>query len=166
MHKKWVIRAIILTLFPTICPLLAIAETQPVDLAISGGMASYTWKENTAVGNPKESGAIWTIDGNIGAAPFGKAPQLRLGGDAQVFFGRVDYDTFIQTTGTPVNTDTDYFGLKFEGGAGWTHLEATVYWQATRFGKSNEVVSSGCPTGCLQPKSDQDVVGIKVGFVF
>ena len=240
------------------------AESQPIDLAISGGVAYYTWKENTSVGTPKESGAIWTIDGSIGAAPFEKLPDLRLHGDAQLFFGRVGYDTFIQGTGTPVNTDTDYFGLKFEGGAGWrityretsvepflglayriwwrdilttsvatgylewyrtlygrigiqakhtlkkgitlyttfsldpmlwaeekvylgetltfengrqagweieggarwNHLEATGYWQATRFGESNVVISPGCPNGCIQPKSDQDIIGFKVGYLF
>jgi len=55
-------------------------------------------------------------------------------------------------------------GWTIEGGAHWNYFEALAYWQATRLGKSNEVSCSGII--CFQPKSFQDVIGFKVGYLF
>jgi hypothetical protein len=51
-------------------------------------------------------------------------------------------------------------GWTIEGRILWRHLEAKGYWQATRFGTSNQV------SGLSQPKSDQDMVGFQIGYRF
>jgi hypothetical protein len=51
-------------------------------------------------------------------------------------------------------------GLRMEGG------EVGVFWQGVRLGESNVVPCSFSLVGCLQPKSDQDIIGVKFGMTF
>ncbi|GEM_PF-2980749 len=51
-------------------------------------------------------------------------------------------------------------GWEVEAGTRIKQVNFDVYWQATRLEKSNVV---GC---CFQPKSDQDIIGIKFGYLF
>jgi hypothetical protein len=107
---------------------LAPPVSYPLELGVDLDLAYHSWREHTSLGNLKESGGIWTVGGFIGGNFFGRIPALRLQGDAELFFGRVDYDTKT-TTGIPSNTESAYLGVKAEGSAGWlfdygrTHLE-------------------------------------------
>lgn len=51
-------------------------------------------------------------------------------------------------------------GWEIEAGARFRKINIATYWQATRFGKSDVV------SGFLQPKSNQDIIGIKFGYLF
>jgi len=43
-------------------------------------------------------------------------------------------------------------------------VDASLFWQATRFGESNVVACGlGGSGGCLQPESDQNIIGLKIG---
>jgi hypothetical protein len=55
-------------------------------------------------------------------------------------------------------------GWSVQTGIQLNHLEVVAYWQATRLGKSHSV-SCGSTT-CFQPKSSQDVIGFKLGYLF
>jgi hypothetical protein len=57
-------------------------------------------------------------------------------------------------------------GWTIELGVGDGSLDGTVYWRATRLGKSNAVSCLGGTSLCSQPESDQDIIGMKLGFVF
>jgi hypothetical protein len=57
-------------------------------------------------------------------------------------------------------------GWTIESGLQWRSLKATAYWQATRLGKSNEVSCQGGASICFQPKSIQDIIGFKLGYLF
>ena len=58
-------------------------------------------------------------------------------------------------------------GWTVEAGIRAGTAEVGLYWQATRFGQSNFVA---CPVPpyfrCAQPKSHQDIVGLKIGTRF
>jgi len=60
-------------------------------------------------------------------------------------------------------------GWTIEAGVRAPTVDVTAYWQAVRFGESNWV---GCFRGatparnCFQPRSEQDVFGVKVGVAF
>ena len=85
-------------------------------------------------------------------------------------------------SGDPVlwaREDIDFNGdetLHVENGKrlGWTIetglrtrvIEVGVYWQAMRLGQSTVDVSSIIPNCCLQPESDQDIIGVKVAVPF
>jgi hypothetical protein len=51
-------------------------------------------------------------------------------------------------------------GLRMGGG------DVGIFWQSVRLGESNVVPCSLSPFGCLQPKSDQDIVGVKATIMF
>jgi hypothetical protein len=51
-------------------------------------------------------------------------------------------------------------GWEFEAGGRFQKISATAYWQATRLGESDVV------SGYSQPKSDQDIIGLKLGYLF
>jgi hypothetical protein len=57
-------------------------------------------------------------------------------------------------------------GWTVEFGVRGPTMDGTVYWRATRLGESNAVSCSGGTARCLQPESQQDVIGVNVGFVF
>jgi hypothetical protein len=73
-------------------------------------------------------------------------------------------------------TDATGEALYVENGlnTGWTvelglrqrHAIVGLFWQAVRFGESNVVPCSLSVTGCLQPKSDQDIIGLKAGVTY
>ncbi len=78
---------------------------------------SFTWKEYDDSGSRllKESGPIYAVGVSVG--PDTAAP-LVLGGRAELFGGTVGYDGQTQS-GTAVETDTNYAGLKAEADLGW-----------------------------------------------
>jgi hypothetical protein len=51
-------------------------------------------------------------------------------------------------------------GWEIEAGARFRTVNIAAYWQATRLGKSDVV------SGFFQPKSDQDIIGLKFGYLF
>ncbi len=51
-------------------------------------------------------------------------------------------------------------GWEIESGARFRKVNIAAYWQATRFGESDVV------SGFFQPKSDQDIIGVKFEFLF
>lgn len=57
-------------------------------------------------------------------------------------------------------------GWTLEVGLQFLTLDLGLYWRATRLGESNIVSCNVSASGCLQPRSDQDLIGLKVGWVF
>lgn len=83
---------------------------------------NFTWKEFDDTGKQllKESGPIYGL-GYSGKSDINTS--LTGKGRWEMFGGVVDYDG--QTTaGTPVKTDTGYFGMKVEGDLGWKFMVA------------------------------------------
>ncbi len=76
---------------------------------------SFTWKEFTN-GNEllEESGPIYAL----GGMAMLENNSLTFRARGELFAGSITYDGQTQG-GTPVETDTDYVGLKLEGDAGW-----------------------------------------------
>jgi hypothetical protein len=86
---------------------------------------SFTWKEFAESGEQrlKESGPIYGIGASAKSSIAG---SLTLKGKAELFGGSVDFDG--QTlTGTSVETDTDYAGVKIEVDGGWKIMVKEVY---------------------------------------
>jgi len=82
---------------------------------------SFTWKEYGDNGSQllKESGPIYAVGGSVSPDTVG---SLVLRAKGELFIGTVDYDGQTQS-GRPVETDTDYTGLKAEGDLGWRITE-------------------------------------------
>lgn len=239
--------------------LMPVKPSHAIDVSVGSGFMYYTWEEHLSGGNVKETGYLPTLHGYVAGAPLKEVSELRLRFDVQGFVGQVDYDTKTQV-GTPVQTDSDYWGIKASGSAGWRltsgqsyvkpfiglaysfwkrdiestniaigypeyynilyskvgiqtsitfehantiqltfsadpmlwtreevdypgagkvvvtngrrlgwtlegvmtwwQLEAKAYWQAVRLGTSNVV------SGLQQPKSDQDMIGFQLGYLF
>lgn len=57
-------------------------------------------------------------------------------------------------------------GWTVEFGVRGATMDGTVYWRATRLGESNAVSCSGGTARCLQPESQQDIIGLNVAFPF
>lgn len=57
-------------------------------------------------------------------------------------------------------------GWTVETGLRFKTAEVGIYWRATRLGESNLVSCNVSAGGCYQPRSDQDLVGLKLGFGF
>lgn len=57
-------------------------------------------------------------------------------------------------------------GWTLEAGAHMRQFDLTAYWQAVRLGESNSVSCNNGLNICLQPESEQDIVGFRFGFVF
>jgi hypothetical protein len=57
-------------------------------------------------------------------------------------------------------------GWTIEGGLHKQWGEVGLFWQAVRFGESNTVPCSLSLFGCLQPKSDQDIFGVRAAILF
>jgi hypothetical protein len=96
-----------------------VCQSFGLEISVAPGFMYYTWKEHPPGGDVKESGYLPTIVGSIADAPSKQnMPELRLYLDVKGFFGQVDYDTRTQS-GTPLNTDSSYWGFKFDGRTGW-----------------------------------------------
>jgi hypothetical protein len=81
------------------------------------GFEQFRWREYDSAGTQllEEKGPRFVMHGHYedwqpGGAVFG--------GQADLYFGSVDYDGQTQS-GTPVQTDTDYSGVRLEGGGGY-----------------------------------------------
>lgn len=83
---------------------------------------SFTWKEFNDNGTQllKESGPIYGL-GASAKSDISKTMTLKFKGE--LFGGSIDYDGQTQA-GTPAKTDTEYFGFKMEGDAGWKFMVA------------------------------------------
>lgn len=57
-------------------------------------------------------------------------------------------------------------GWTLELGLRQRQADVGVFWQAVRLGESNVVSCSISTSGCLQPKSEQDIIGVKLGVTF
>lgn len=57
-------------------------------------------------------------------------------------------------------------GWTLEAGLQFRAVDVGIFWRATRLGKSQVVSCNVSPFGCYQPRSDQDIIGLKLGFVF
>lgn len=82
---------------------------------------SFTWKEFNDNGAQllKETGVLYSLGGLVKSDI---TKSLTFKGKSELFGGRVDYDG--QTWGgTPVETNTDYFGFKTEGDVSWKFME-------------------------------------------
>jgi hypothetical protein len=88
------------------------AETQ-----IYGKVESFTWKEFDLSGNRllKESGPIYSLGIE---SRFFMGSNFTISPMGEIFYGAVNYDGQTQA-GVPVETDTDYLGLKLEGDIGY-----------------------------------------------
>ncbi len=76
---------------------------------------SFTWKEFTNGSELlEESGPIYALGGLATL----ENNSLTFRGRGEFFAGSITYDGQTQA-GTPVETDTDYVGIKLEGDAGW-----------------------------------------------
>ncbi len=82
---------------------------------IYAAFQSFTWKEFDDAGERllKEHGPLGGVGFSYHADLGGKYASLTLQPRIELFGGTVDYDGQT-TTGTPVMSDTDYFGLKLE----------------------------------------------------
>jgi hypothetical protein len=99
--------------FGNVCPTFAL------EISVAPGFMYYTWVEHLPGGDVKESGYLPTLSGSITGVPLKRdIPELRLNFDANSFYGKVDYDTRTQS-GTPVSTDSSYWGFTLDGRAGW-----------------------------------------------
>jgi hypothetical protein len=134
------------------------------------GVASRWWVRNIETtgnvqGYPE---TYWTIVGRLGV----RMQQAATKGWG--LYGVVSADPMLWAReGIDLSNSTGE-GLFVRNGSkvGWT-LEAGfrrresdigLFWQAVRLGESNLVACSF--GGCLQPKSDQDILGVKVGVTF
>lgn len=89
---------------------------------IYGKVESFTWKEYKDDGSQflKESGPIYGLGVS---AKSNITESLTLKFKGELFGESIDYDGQTQA-GAPVKTDTDYFGFKIEGDAGWKFMVA------------------------------------------
>ena len=89
---------------------------------VYGKIESFTWKEYSDSDSQllKESGPIYGLGGS---AKSNITESLTLKFKGELFLGSIDYDGQTQA-GTPVKTDTDYFGFKIEGDTGWKFMVA------------------------------------------
>jgi len=84
------------------------------------GLEAYQWQEydTGSTGNPKESGGRsavfvnWTQEADQG---------MLIAWRAKLYAGTVNYDTYLQSTGAPVSTKTDYNGVLSEGQGFYRH---------------------------------------------
>jgi hypothetical protein len=78
------------------------------------GAENYTWKESPqgSATNPKESGNRLVL--NIGWKPANTSSDPYLTYAGKIYGGTVNYDTSTIATNTPVQTSTDYFGMRNE----------------------------------------------------
>lgn len=135
------------------------------------GLAYRGWRRgigsNVAAGYPEWYGTLYgqvglrisyelsrdiTLSSNLSADPMFWAKE-------KIDWTEISGETLKATNGRRL-------GWTIEGGTRWKHLEATVYWQATRLGKSNEISCQGGASICWQPKSLQDIIGLKLGYLF
>jgi hypothetical protein len=92
------------------------------------------------------------------------------------WYGVVSADPMLWATEVIDLTDATGEALYVENGLniGWTlelgvrqgKADVGLFWQAVRFGESNVVACSLSSSGCVQPKSDQDILGVKFGVSF
>lgn len=96
----------------------AIAAATETDIYLK--IESFTWKEYDSGSQLlKESGPIYGLGVS---AKSDIAKSLTLKAKGELFGGSIDYDGQTQA-GTPVKTDTDYFGFKGEVDGGWKIIE-------------------------------------------
>jgi hypothetical protein len=92
-------------------------------------------------------------------------------------FGAVSADPVVWAHEVIDLEDTTGDTLRVRNGKelGWTlelglreaRADVSLFWQAMRFGESNVVPCNIAPTfACLQPRSDQDIIGLRVGLSF
>ncbi len=135
------------------------------------GLASRWWlryveSSGVAQGYPEQYQTIYGRIGLRGVLPLGQRLTFHAG---------VSHDPMLLARERVDLSDISGEVLSLKNGreAGWTAeggvrsrtLDLTVYGQATRFGKSNEVSCLGVFV-CFQPPSDQNIVGLRVGFTF
>ncbi len=118
-------------------------------------------------GYPEQYQTIYARLGLRGAVPLTRSLTFHAGvsHDPMLWVReRVDYPGI--TSQTLILYNDPQAGWTAEGGVRSRSLDLTFYGKATRFGESNEVLCGSPPAPCIQPPSDQNIVGLRVGFTF
>jgi hypothetical protein len=136
------------------------------------GVAYRWWLRQIASNGSVQGYPEWyyTIVGRLG---------LRLeqaSAEAWRLYGVLSADPLLWATEVIDLTDSTGERLTVENGLkmGWTlelglrgnKVDVGLFWQAVRLGESNIVACSFSSLGCLQPKSDQDIMGVKAAMMF
>lgn len=127
------------------------------DIQSSGSVQGYPEWYHTIVGRlglrlDQIEGAGWRLYGVVSADPMLWATEV------------ID---LTEATGEALYVENGKnVGWTLELGVRQARGDIGLFWQAVRLGESNVVACSFPGGGCLQPKSDQDILGVKFGVTF
>jgi hypothetical protein len=137
------------------------------------GALSYRWWLRSIQSNSTVLGYdewYYTLVGRLGVrgelrASKDSAAYWELSGDPMLW-AREDIDLEDAFGETLRVSNGKRMGWTVETGWRGRRGDLGVFWQAVRFGESDVVPCSISPSGCLQPKSNQDIVGVKTALTF